>query len=54
MGKSMMSLGHLSKGASWEELIQACVQCFGKSTLAGLGSDKVEYSCTEQQQRRTC
>lgn len=30
-GKSMMSLGHLTKGASWEELIQACLQSFGKS-----------------------
>uniref|UniRef100_A0A673BZI7 RAS guanyl-releasing protein 1 n=1 Tax=Sphaeramia orbicularis TaxID=375764 RepID=A0A673BZI7_9TELE len=27
-GKSMMSLGHLTKGATWEELIQACLQCF--------------------------
>ncbi|XP_040916445.1 RAS guanyl-releasing protein 1-like isoform X1 [Toxotes jaculatrix] len=27
-GKSMMSLGHLTKGASWEELIQACLQSF--------------------------
>ncbi|XP_026155495.1 RAS guanyl-releasing protein 1 isoform X2 [Mastacembelus armatus] len=26
--KSMMSLGHLTKGASWEELIQACLQSF--------------------------
>ncbi|TMS21716.1 RAS guanyl-releasing protein 1 [Larimichthys crocea] len=26
--KSLMSLGHLTKGASWEELIQACLQCF--------------------------
>uniref|UniRef100_A0A3B4YET4 RAS guanyl-releasing protein 1 n=1 Tax=Seriola lalandi dorsalis TaxID=1841481 RepID=A0A3B4YET4_SERLL len=28
LGKSMMSLGHLTKGASWEELIQACLQSF--------------------------
>ncbi|XP_047467593.1 RAS guanyl-releasing protein 1-like isoform X2 [Mugil cephalus] len=27
-GKSMMPLGHLTKGASWEELIQACLQSF--------------------------
>ncbi|XP_044231714.1 RAS guanyl-releasing protein 1-like [Thunnus albacares] len=27
-GKSMMSLGPLTKGASWEELVQACVQVF--------------------------
>nr|QCT83299.1 Ras guanyl-releasing protein 1 [Channa argus x Channa maculata] len=27
-GKSMMLLGHLTKGASWEELIQACLQSF--------------------------
>ncbi|KAM9341062.1 RAS guanyl-releasing protein 1-like [Symphorus nematophorus] len=27
-GKATMSLGHLTKGASWEELIQACLQCF--------------------------
>ncbi|KAF7670217.1 hypothetical protein LDENG_00043590 [Lucifuga dentata] len=26
--KVMMSLGHLTKGASWEALIQACVQSF--------------------------
>uniref|UniRef100_A0A3P8UDL1 RAS guanyl releasing protein 1 n=1 Tax=Cynoglossus semilaevis TaxID=244447 RepID=A0A3P8UDL1_CYNSE len=26
--KIMMPLGHLAKGASWEELIQACLQCF--------------------------
>uniref|UniRef100_A0A8C4EAW8 RAS guanyl-releasing protein 1 n=1 Tax=Dicentrarchus labrax TaxID=13489 RepID=A0A8C4EAW8_DICLA len=35
-GKSMMPLGHLTKGASWEELIQACLQSFGKSVLAYL------------------
>ncbi|XP_039994014.1 RAS guanyl-releasing protein 1-like isoform X2 [Xiphias gladius] len=27
-GKTTMSLGHLTKGASWEELIQACLQSF--------------------------
>ncbi|XP_071781376.2 RAS guanyl-releasing protein 1-like [Centroberyx gerrardi] len=27
-GKAMTSLGHLAKGASWEELIQACLQAF--------------------------
>ncbi|XP_074548619.1 RAS guanyl-releasing protein 1-like [Halichoeres trimaculatus] len=27
-GKSMMSLGHLTKGASWEEIIQTCLQSF--------------------------
>ncbi|XP_041828477.1 RAS guanyl-releasing protein 1-like [Melanotaenia boesemani] len=27
-GKSVMSLGHLTKGASWDELIQACLQSF--------------------------
>ncbi|XP_008287980.1 RAS guanyl-releasing protein 1 [Stegastes partitus] len=27
-GKPVMSLGHLTKGASWEELIQACLQLF--------------------------
>ncbi|RVE57118.1 hypothetical protein OJAV_G00213160 [Oryzias javanicus] len=27
-GKPGMSLGHLAKGATWEELIQACLQCF--------------------------
>uniref|UniRef100_A0A3P8RUU8 RAS guanyl-releasing protein 1 n=1 Tax=Amphiprion percula TaxID=161767 RepID=A0A3P8RUU8_AMPPE len=27
-GKSVMSLGHLTKGACWEELIQACLQLF--------------------------
>uniref|UniRef100_A0A1A7X3X9 RAS guanyl-releasing protein 1 n=1 Tax=Iconisemion striatum TaxID=60296 RepID=A0A1A7X3X9_9TELE len=27
-GKLIMSLGHLSKGATWEELIQACLDCF--------------------------
>lgn len=26
-----MSLGPLTKGASWEEIIQACLQSFGKS-----------------------
>ncbi|KAM4723639.1 RAS guanyl-releasing protein 1-like [Anableps anableps] len=26
--KSIMSLGHLTKGASWEELIQACLELF--------------------------
>ncbi|KAF7201953.1 transcript variant X1 [Nothobranchius furzeri] len=26
--KLVMSLGHLSKGATWEELIQACLDCF--------------------------
>ncbi|XP_054469389.1 RAS guanyl-releasing protein 1-like [Anoplopoma fimbria] len=26
--KSMMSLGPLTKGGSWEDLIQACLQCF--------------------------
>lgn len=30
-GKSVMALGQLTKGASWEELIQACLQSFGKS-----------------------
>uniref|UniRef100_A0A665W2W5 RAS guanyl-releasing protein 1 n=1 Tax=Echeneis naucrates TaxID=173247 RepID=A0A665W2W5_ECHNA len=28
MGRTVMSLGHLTKGASWEELIQACLQSF--------------------------
>ncbi|TNN87303.1 RAS guanyl-releasing protein 1 [Liparis tanakae] len=28
-GKSMMSLGPLTKGGSWEDLIQACLQSFG-------------------------
>ncbi|XP_077395614.1 RAS guanyl-releasing protein 1-like [Festucalex cinctus] len=28
IGKPMMSVGHLAKGASWEELIQACLQAF--------------------------
>ncbi|XP_034530390.1 RAS guanyl-releasing protein 1-like [Notolabrus celidotus] len=27
-GKSMMSLGQLTKGASWEEIIQTCLQSF--------------------------
>uniref|UniRef100_A0A4W5QK48 RAS guanyl-releasing protein 1 n=1 Tax=Hucho hucho TaxID=62062 RepID=A0A4W5QK48_9TELE len=27
-GKVMMSLGHYTKGGSWEELIQACIQSF--------------------------
>ncbi|KAL2098600.1 hypothetical protein ACEWY4_005080 [Coilia grayii] len=27
-GKVLMTLGHFSKGATWEELIQACVQAF--------------------------
>ncbi|KAM6916859.1 RAS guanyl-releasing protein 1-like [Lycodopsis pacificus] len=27
-GKSMMSLGPLTKGGSWEDIIQACLQCF--------------------------
>ncbi|XP_072220940.1 RAS guanyl-releasing protein 1-like isoform X2 [Leuresthes tenuis] len=27
-GKSIMSLGHLTKGASWDELIQTCLQSF--------------------------
>uniref|UniRef100_A0A3Q3VTC8 RAS guanyl-releasing protein 1 n=1 Tax=Mola mola TaxID=94237 RepID=A0A3Q3VTC8_MOLML len=27
-GKSVMALGHLTKGASWEELLQACLQSF--------------------------
>lgn len=30
-GKPAMALGHLTKGATWEELIQACLQSFGKS-----------------------
>ncbi|XP_076017785.1 RAS guanyl-releasing protein 1-like [Genypterus blacodes] len=30
-GKAVMSLGRLSKGASWEELIQACLQSFDSS-----------------------
>lgn len=37
-GKSMMALGHLTKGASWEELIQACLQLFGKSVLTCPGT----------------
>uniref|UniRef100_A0A4W6EVB6 RAS guanyl-releasing protein 1 n=1 Tax=Lates calcarifer TaxID=8187 RepID=A0A4W6EVB6_LATCA len=37
-GKSMMSLGHLTKGASWEELIQACLQSFDSDgCLCGSG-----------------
>ncbi|KAM9788117.1 RAS guanyl-releasing protein 1-like [Syngnathus typhle] len=28
MGKPTVSIGHLAKGASWEELIQACLQAF--------------------------
>ncbi|XP_061598892.1 RAS guanyl-releasing protein 1-like isoform X1 [Cololabis saira] len=28
LGRPIMSLGHLTKGASWEELIQACLQSF--------------------------
>lgn len=32
-GKSVMALGQLTKGANWEELLQACLQSFGKSTL---------------------
>ncbi|XP_061699695.1 RAS guanyl-releasing protein 1-like [Syngnathoides biaculeatus] len=28
MGKATVSLGHLTKGASWEELIQACLEAF--------------------------
>lgn len=31
-GKCMMSLGNLTKGASWEELIEACLRSFGKSS----------------------
>ncbi|XP_036006829.1 RAS guanyl-releasing protein 1 [Fundulus heteroclitus] len=31
--KPIMSLGHLTKGGSWEELIQACLDSFGKSML---------------------
>uniref|UniRef100_A0A3Q3EJM9 RAS guanyl-releasing protein 1 n=1 Tax=Kryptolebias marmoratus TaxID=37003 RepID=A0A3Q3EJM9_KRYMA len=27
-GKLVMPLGHLSKGATWNELIQACLECF--------------------------
>lgn len=34
MGKPTVSMGHLAKGASWEELIQACLQAFGKLELA--------------------
>lgn len=37
-GKSTMALGHLTKGASWEELIQACLQSFGKSALTCFGT----------------
>lgn len=29
-GKLVIPLGHLSKGATWNELIQACLECFGK------------------------
>lgn len=29
----MMSLGHLAKGASLDELIEACIQSFGKSAF---------------------
>lgn len=36
--KSTMALGHLTKGASWEELIQACLQSFGKSELTCFGT----------------
>lgn len=37
-GKSTMALGHLTKGANWEELIQACLQSFGKSALTCFGT----------------
>uniref|UniRef100_A0AAV2JBV0 Uncharacterized protein n=1 Tax=Knipowitschia caucasica TaxID=637954 RepID=A0AAV2JBV0_KNICA len=29
--KPNMPLGHLTKGGSWDEIIQACLQSFGKS-----------------------
>lgn len=49
-----MALGHLTKGASWEELIQACLQSFGKFTFAHLclnfESDTMDC-CSEKSQR---
>ncbi|CAB1330872.1 unnamed protein product [Coregonus sp. 'balchen'] len=48
-GKVMMSLpGHFTKGASWEELIQACIQSFVvtfKSTLENEQSTECERIC---------
>lgn len=52
--KSTMALGNLTKGASWEELIQACLQSFGKFTFAHLRlnfeSDTMDF-CSEKSQR---
>ncbi|KAM7375736.1 hypothetical protein PAMP_005514 [Pampus punctatissimus] len=51
--KSMMSLGHLTKGASWEELIQACLQVFGLKKSFEISvhmlqmASRCQYSTTE-------
>lgn len=50
--KSMMPLGHLTKGASWEELIQTCVRSFGESTLTVLGARAWFWRC-EMYRRNT-
>uniref|UniRef100_A0A8C4EAK9 RAS guanyl-releasing protein 1 n=1 Tax=Dicentrarchus labrax TaxID=13489 RepID=A0A8C4EAK9_DICLA len=45
-GKSMMPLGHLTKGASWEELIQACLQSFDSDGVVCGSSHLLNISLT--------
>ncbi|KAM3595612.1 uncharacterized protein V6R79_026265 [Siganus canaliculatus] len=44
--KSTMSLGHLTKGASWEELIQACLQSFDANGCVSGSSHLLNISLT--------
>ncbi|XP_068195027.1 RAS guanyl-releasing protein 1-like isoform X1 [Antennarius striatus] len=44
--KANMSLGHLTKGASWEELIQACLQCFDSNGCVCGSSHLLNISLT--------
>lgn len=44
-GKCMMSLGNLTKGASWEELIEACLRSFGKSSPTCSEFQQVKHCC---------
>lgn len=45
-GKSTMPLGHLTKGASWEELIQACLQSFDSAGCVCGSSHLLNISLT--------
>ncbi|XP_036927107.1 RAS guanyl-releasing protein 1-like isoform X1 [Acanthopagrus latus] len=45
-GKSTMPLGHLTKGASWEELIQTCLQSFDSAGCVCGSSHLLNISLT--------